>query len=58
MIYMGIEMIANFQNWEKGYIGPKQLFGGIAMIIIASIYLIVDIIIIIKELIKSRKKSN
>lgn len=52
---MGIEMIQNYQIFNDSIHGGKQLPSGIAIEFIASTYLIVDILIIIKELIDYKK---
>jgi hypothetical protein len=49
-------MIENFQNWEKAYVIPKQLFGGIVIIIVACTFLIADILVLIKKLKKHDTK--
>ena len=55
IIYLGIGMITNFQSWGSGFVSGKQLIAGFEVIIIASIYIIVDILILIKEVRKSKK---
>lgn len=49
MIYLGIGMIFNFQNWDSSFISGKQLFAGIGMIAIALVYMITDILIMIQK---------
>jgi hypothetical protein len=61
LIYLGIEMIQNYQIFNDSIHGGKQLPSGIAVVLIASTYLIVDILIIIKEFInymKNRTKNQ
>ena len=53
-IYLGIKMIYGYQNWDNEFIKGKQLISGISIIVIASIYLVLDIIILVNDLIKKK----
>jgi len=54
LIYMGFEMIENYQNWKNPAISGKQLISGFGVIGIAGLYLVVDLLIIIRDFRKSR----
>lgn len=54
MIYGGVYMIGNYQNWSFSFIRSKQFFSGIGLIIIALLFVISDLLIIIR---KSKKEN-
>ena len=49
LIYWGFEMIENFQNWKNPGISGKQLISGFGLIGIAGLYLVVDLLILIRD---------
>ena len=53
LIYLGIEMINNYQNWNFSYISGKQFISGIGLILIVLVFLISDLLIVIRDFKKS-----
>lgn len=55
IIYWGIEMICNYEKWSNPVISQRQFVAGIGVIIVALVFLISDILIIIKSIYKKKE---
>lgn len=55
MIHFGIIMINYFHYWDNGFVSGSQLFAGIGMIVIALLFIITDVLIMIRNIRKTKK---
>ncbi|WP_157811594.1 hypothetical protein [Lacinutrix sp. Bg11-31] len=49
MIYFGVGMIGGYKNWDNSFICSKQLISGIGLIVVALVFIVSNVLILIRN---------